>query len=241
MTERLWTYPRILVEDDLHENTIVELSLAHAHYFKNVLRRQDDNFIRLFNTRDGEWLASLQNLSKKSGQAKLIRQTRTQDESTYKTGLYFAPIKKSRLDILIEKAVELGVTNFHPVITERTENRNLKIDRITSQIHEAAEQCERLTIPKLHKPLKLRELHQDINIHACIERNTEKNPSKHINEITSKNLNFLVGPEGGFTEDELNHLESTPNITPITLGKTIFRAETASIICLTHAMLLKHC
>ena len=239
MTERVWTYPRILVDDDLKNGTTIQLSKEHAHYFKNVLRKLDGDKIRIFNSRDGEWIATLTNLAKKSGAASLIRQTRTQDETTDKTTLFFAPIKKSRMDILIEKAVELGVTDLHPVQTARTQNTKLKTERIESQIREAAEQCERLTIPKLHAMVSINAVPKEQIIHACIERDEEREKSSFIGDVKGKDLAFLVGPEGGFTGEEISKLCAMPNIKSISLGNRIYRAETASIVCLTHAALQK--
>lgn len=237
MDKQLWTYPRILVDDDLKSEATLTLSKEHAHYFKNVLRREDGHNIRLFNTRDGEWLGTLQNLGKKSGEVKLLRQTRTQPQHINKTELFFAPIKKSRMDILIEKAVELGVTDLHPILTARTENRKIKTERIESQIREATEQCERLTTPKLHAMVNINALPTDKTIHACIERGNEREKSPFINEINGENLAFLIGPEGGFTDEEIQSLCEKPSIQPISLGDRIYRAETASIVCLTHATL----
>jgi len=236
MTERLWTYPRILVDDDLKDGTKIALSKEHAHYFKNVLRKIDGDKIRLFNTREGEWLAALTNLNKKSGEASLIEQTRTQDETPYKTSLFFAPIKKSRMDILIEKAVELGVTDLYPTLTKRTQNTKLKTERIESQIREAAEQCERLSLPKLHAMVNINQLPTDQTIHACIER--DHTSSIFIGNVTGTDLAFLNGPEGGFTDQEISTLSKAPNIKLVSLGNRIYRAETASIVCLTHASLL---
>ncbi len=238
MSERVWTYPRILVDDDLTENTVIQLSKAHAHYFKTVLRKQDGDYIRLFNGCDGEWLCSLENLTKKSGEVVLVKQTRLQDESANKTLLFFAPIKKSRLDILIEKAVELGVTDLYPILTQRTENKKINIPRIESQIREAAEQCERLTVPKLHAMVNIQNLPQDQTIHACIERSAERKESPFITDINGKDLAFLVGPEGGFTDGEISALHARTNIKPISLGERVYRAETASIICLTQAAMI---
>ena len=235
--DKIWTYPRIFVPDALNNGKTINLSAAHAHYFKNVLRRQDGNYIRIFNAKDGEWVATLQNLTKKSGEAALQSQSRPQPNNTYKTALYFAPIKKSRMDILIEKAVELGVTDLIPVITARTENRKFKAERIQSQILEAAEQCERLSIPKLHKTIPIKALPTDNTIHACIERNETREQSPHISTIKDKNLAFFIGPEGGFSDDEINTTLKKPNIMPISLGERIYRAETASILCLSHATL----
>lgn len=238
MDEKIWTYPRIHVEDDLGNEKTIPLSTEHAHYFRTVLRRQDGNHIRLFNGRDGEWLATLDSLGKKSGNALLVRQTCIQPKAPAKISLFFAPIKKARMSILIEKAVELGVTDLYPTLTERTENRKLKPERIEDQIKEAAEQCERLEIPTLHPIAKITALPYDVTIHACIERDDERQKAPHISAITEKNLNVLVGPEGGFTSKEIEHLAKKDNIIPISLGNRIYRAETASIICLTHAAFL---
>ncbi|NCT40198.1 MAG: 16S rRNA (uracil(1498)-N(3))-methyltransferase [Alphaproteobacteria bacterium] len=236
--DKIWTYPRIYVDQPLKEETTINLTPAHAHYFKNVLRRQDGNFIRLFNGTDGEWIATLEGLTKKSGNAALRSQSRPQPETPTKTALYFAPIKKSRMDLLIEKAVELGVTDLIPTLTARTENRKFKSERIESQILEAAEQCERLDIPTLHNTIAINALPKDIVIHACIERDDSREESPFIAEIKDKDLSFLVGPEGGFTDQEIQALHQKSNIKPISLGDRIYRAETASIVCLTHAAFL---
>ena len=237
--DKIWTYPRIYITDTLSRDKTIELSAAHAHYFKNVLRRQDGNFIRVFNGRDGEWIATLQNLAKKSGQAALQYQSRQQPDTSYSTKLYFAPIKKSRMDILIEKAVELGVTELIPVITARTENRKFKAERLEAQILEAAEQCERLEIPTLRKALPLKDLPQKETIYACIERDEDRNESPYISTLKDTELAFLVGPEGGFTDQEIDTLLKKPNIKALSLGERIYRAETASIVCLTHATLMR--
>ena len=238
MSEQLWTYPRILVDDDLEDGHTIPLSKSHAHYFKTVLRKQDSDKIRLFNTRHGEWLGELTNLSKKSGEVALLQQTRTQDKSSETTSLFFAPIKKSRMDILIEKAVELGVTDLYPVLTARTQHTKLKTERIEAQIREAAEQCERLEVPTLHAIVNINALPQEPTIHACIERDNEREKSPFIHDITGSDLAFFVGPEGGLTNDEISALCAKPNIKPISLGNRIYRAETASIVCLTHATLI---
>lgn len=245
MTEKFYnhkfeTYPRIFVTDTLRENESIELSPEHAHYFKNVLRRQDGDPVRLFNGQDGEWQGELFNLSKKSGQVDLKLQTRQQPKkATGKTALYFAPIKKSRLDILIEKAVELGVDELHPVITDRTENRKLKIERIESQIIEAAEQCERLDIPSLADPIKINALTDDEEIYACIERDAQREKAPFIADVNTPDMRFLIGPEGGFSDSEIEKLKQKSNITNVSLGDRIYRAETASFVCLTHAALIR--
>ncbi len=242
MTNKLWTYPRILVDSDLHAEALIDLSAPHVHYFKTVLRRSDGDYIRLFNTRDGEWLGELCDLSKKSGAVRLLKQTRSQDEGRCKTSLFFAPIKKARMEFLLEKTVELGVTDFHPIITARTEKRVLKRERIEAQIVEAAEQCERLTVPIFHDEMSLRDLVKFkgvSQIYACIERDDERDAAPFLSDVKGDNFSFLVGPEGGFTDEEIAVLSECQHVKAISLGDRIYRAETASILCLSHAALLR--
>ncbi len=242
MSDDYWTYPRIFVDASLKADTQIALNQNHIHYFKNVLRRQDGEHIRLFNGKDGEWLATLSDLKKKSGNAIVKTYITQQPHQQAPVHLFFAPLKKVRLDMLIEKAVELGATDLHPVITERTQNRHLKIERITQHIIEAAEQCERLTLPELHTPISIKDLPTEKTIYACIERidirDMENESTKFIADISNTDMAFLIGPEGGFSEDEMHLLTKRENIKPVSLGPRIYRAETASILCLAHAALI---
>lgn len=121
-----------------------------AHYLKNVLRKTEGEYVRLFNGRDGEWVYCLTALGKKGAEARAQEQIRAQTEKNRKIHAYFPPIKKNRMDFMIEKAVELGVTDLHPILTQNTETRKINEDRLQAQIIEAAEQCERLDLPILH-------------------------------------------------------------------------------------------
>lgn len=227
--------PRLYINAPFEKDKPLSLSPTHAHYLRTVLRRQDGDSIRIFNGHDGEWLASLNALSKKSGTATLTKNLKPQPKESRQTHLFFAPIKKSRLDILIEKSVELSVTDFHPVLTARTENRKLNEERIQAQIIEAAEQCERLTIPAFH-PMKPLSKIQHAGLFACLERQN----AKFLGEIKlPANAAFLIGPEGGFTDEEMDMLNANKTITPISLGASIYRAETACLLCLAHAALHK--
>ncbi|HEY8189518.1 MAG TPA: RsmE family RNA methyltransferase, partial [Micavibrio sp.] len=162
--------PRLYIDAPLAEGTDAALSADQAHYFRTVLRRQDGDNIRLFNGRDGEFLCVLRDLGKKSGIVSAERLLKQQTQDTPDVHLFFAPIKKARMDWLIEKAVELGVTHLHPVITQNTEVREVNDKRLRQQIIEAAEQCERLTVPSLHAPIKFDALPRDVPILACLER-----------------------------------------------------------------------
>ncbi len=226
--------PRIYVEADLGPSITIDLSPPQAHYLKNVLRRQEGDDIRIFNARHGEWSASLQNIKKKSGEAVCQKQLKQQPQQATKTHLFFAPIKKSRMDILIEKSVELGVTDLHPTITERTQFPKINIERLQAQNTEAAEQCERMDIPALHAPIKLNALKHEGTIFAAIERGDH--PFIGTTKLP-KNPAFLIGPVGGFTDEEITFLLKHNSIKPISLGARIYRAETAAILCLSHAAL----
>lgn len=222
--------PRLYVEHDLSDKTLIELDAGQAHYLHNVLRRKNGEFIRLFNGRHGEWRGTLNDLGKKSGHVVLKDQLKAQPESTQRIHLIFTPIKKNRMDWLIEKAVELGVTDFHPVLTQNTEVRKVNAERIESQIFEAAEQCERFTIPALHKLKKLEVLWGEWDtktpVLACLERFETQN-LQDVERDTSADIAFLIGPEGGFTAEE--KLRIAKHSIAVSLGDTILRCETAVV------------
>lgn len=236
MIKEYYKHPRLYLKETLSEGAHISLPEDALHYVRNVMRMKIGDILRIFNGQDGEWVASIEKLDKKAGVLSVGQLLRPQPAEKGRIHLYFAPIKKNRMDILIEKAVELGVDEFHPVLTHRTENRHLNFERLTAQIHEAAEQCERFTIPVLHTPVSLdtvlvRKLPYTVLV--ALEREV----ASQITEITFEDeLGFIVGPEGGFDDDEIAKITASP-IKPVTLGDTVLRAETASIVCLTWAML----
>ncbi len=225
--------PRLHVHQELHENAKISLSSAQAHYLKNVLRRNEGDRLLLFNGRDGEWLAALTALGKKEAVAVPEKCLRPQPAPQGETHLIFTPIKKARLDFLIEKAVELGATHLHPLITARTEVRHINEERVQAQMIEAAEQCERLAVPRLSRPVSLAALpgswDRAIPVYACIERRDA--PQLKDCDIPDKAA-FLIGPEGGFSPEEIAMIEKMPFSKPVSLGETVYRAETAALICL---------
>lgn len=235
MSDEYFKLPRLYTTNDLTNGGAVNLETGQAHYLGNVLRRNIGNHIRLFNGRDGEWLGSIENLGKKSGAVILKHEIKPQPVNPRHIHLIFTPIKKHRMDWLIEKAVELGVTDFHPILTQNTEVRKIKKDRLTNQIFEAAEQCERLTIPTLHSIKKLDKFMdqglQNVQILSCLERfNTT--PLKDFEFNQNQDIAFLIGPEGGFTVEEKDRIAE--NTTAVGLGETILRCETAVVkaLCL---------
>ena len=192
------------------------------------MRKNDGDQIRLFNGKDGEWICALEFQSKKEALASPLQKIKEQSHSPQQVHAYFAPIKKNRMDFLIEKAVELGVTDLHPVLTRNTEVRKVNEERIRTQIIEAAEQCERLDIPTLHGLSSLTDILKDPpdTLYVALERSEG---------LSCQNLKidnyfaFLVGPEGGFTNEEIKHINLCKNFKKLSLGDQILRAETATI------------
>lgn len=232
MTDTTYKLPRTYIHQRLNAGAIIDLSEEHAHYLHTVMRKKDGDKVRFFNEQDGEWLGRLQNMKKKSGEAVMEECLRPQTKPKRAVHMLYTPITKTRNDWMIEKAVELGVTDLHPVLTQNTEVRKIKEDRLTAQIREASEQCERLTLPKLH-PLKaalekIRDM--DCPILACLERYEAKPLQDSIPENGA--LAFLIGPVGGFTEEEKAQIASFQNVSPVSLGENVLRCETAALYTL---------
>ena len=228
MDDQSFKYPRLYTPNPLKDKISVPLEKDQEHYLVNVMRRKENDPVRLFNGQDGEWQGILQNISKKSAYVFIEKQLREQPTDSRKIHAVFCPIKKHRQDWMIEKAVELGVTDFHPILTQNTEVRKINDARIKQQIFEAAEQCERLEIPALHDLRKLEELlnqwPENIQILSCVERFKAK-PLKEMNIQKNQDIAFLIGPEGGFTKEEKDLLAQKTKA--VDLGETVLRCETA--------------
>lgn len=224
--------PRLFGNYDFNIDTPVPLSDDHNHYLLSVMRRQDGDTVRLFNGYDGEYIGTIEKISKKAAVITNIKQTRKQPQATNKKTLYFPLIKKDRLAFMIEKAVELGVTDLIPFTSDHTDSPRFKADKTEKHIIEAAEQCERLTIPTLHAVQTLHDiLSSGTQIHCAIERDPDLTAFPST-QTRINNYACIVGPEGGWSEDELALLKTTPTIIPVSLGDNILRAETAAIYML---------
>lgn len=230
---------RLYHPGDMKTGGEIMVDEKQAHYLKNVMRKSLGDTVRIFNGRDGEFIGGITNFNKKGALIELEKEIRKQPAAPAPLHLLFAPIKKDRMDFLIEKATELGVTDIHPVITHRTENRNLNEARLAAQVTEAAEQCERMTVPALHPSLPLKDKiykwDKNIPLYWCAERR-EAPPLK---DIKNPSCGFLIGPEGGFDDSECAFLATQESIKSVSLGETVYRAETAALLCLA-AMNLKN-
>lgn len=227
--------PRLYVDQELQPGTKVSFAPEQAHYLRNVLRRTPGDMVRIFNGRQGEWIVSLTELGKKSAEGALEQQWRPQPEQQPAIHLYFAPIKKARQDWLVEKAVELGATHLHPVITQNTEVRRVNEERMRQQILEAAEQCERMDVPVLEDMVSLADVLKnldDLTLLACLERDkAARLLGAAISEVPGA-IGFLIGPEGGFTQEENVLISAASGVIPVSLGETVLRCETASTMTL---------
>jgi len=225
---------RIYCDAELGAGVSTSLPPGPAHKLRAVLRAKVGDELRLFNGRDGEWRARLCELGKSKALADCIEQTRTPRPEPG-PWLAFAPLKKDRLDMVVEKAVELGVERLIPVITARTENRRLKQERLVQQTIDAAEQCERLTVPEISEPVMLDKLAtiwpEDRTLMVAAERRNAPPLATQLETINGP-VGLLIGPEGGFETRELDGLLKLPISIAIHLGPRILRAETAAIAAL---------
>jgi 16S rRNA (uracil1498-N3)-methyltransferase len=226
--------PRLHVPADLGRGLVVGLAPGQAHYLRNVLRLEAGAELRLFNARDGEFEARIDGIGK--GWASVaVGERRRAPEPEFDLWLIFAPVKRARLDYLVEKATELGVVALQPVWTRRTIVERVNLDRLAANAVEAAEQSERLSVPRICEPLPLgrllREWHPERRLLVC----AESGPSAPLVETlgtVSPPLAVLVGPEGGFDETELDALRELPFVTAVGLGPRVLRADTAALAAL---------
>lgn len=225
--------PRLYVKDTLVASRVVPLTDDQCHYLLTVLRQKEGDRIHLFNGKDGEWYSSLHLISKKKGVALCKEQIRPQYDLPF-VSLAFSPLKKHRQDLLIEKVTELGVTHLLPVMFRYTNMISFNEDKIYAQTLEASEQSERLSVPVL-EPLRkleifLKEWQKDRILYVALERISHSQGLKTIID-PKKEGGFLIGPEGGFAQEEMALLETYPFVKFFSLGSLILRAETAAIVC----------
>ena len=230
------TKTRLYITGPLQAGQALELSSDHAHFLGNVLRLKAGDQIALFNENDGEWIGPVTALKKRDGQVTLERQSRpcVPEPGPW---LAFAPLKKDRTHMIIEKATELGVERLLPVITQNTNGRANR-DRMAAQAIEASEQSERLSVPTVMEPQSLVGFLENWPPERTLLAGDETGGGQAIVEVISSNTKknkdygILVGPEGGFNNDERALLKGAEFCTLIDLGPRILRAETAAIAAL---------
>jgi 16S rRNA (uracil1498-N3)-methyltransferase len=227
--------PRLFVAAPLAAGSMLPLDRAQAHYLTTVLRRKPGDGVLVFNGRDGEWSAELA-VQKRT--AALVVDAKTRDQTAAADLHYlFAPLKSARLDYMVQKAVEMGASRLAPVLTRHGQVARVNLERMRANAIEAAEQCGILCLPEICELVDLTRLLADRDpartIVFCDEDAEVANPLAALSGVPPRSpLAVLVGPEGGFAEDERAMLLKLPNVVRIGLGPRILRADTAAVAAL---------
>ena len=220
--------PRLFIDQSLGPDAAPVIDGSAAHYLLGVMRLKVGDPVLLFDNRTGEWLATVADAAKRSATLRIERRTRA-IEGVPDLWLCFAPVKKARLDWIIEKATELGVARLQPVITERTIVERVKRERIEAQIIEACEQCGRTALPELAEPVKLPRLLSDWPAERTLLFADEAGGAPLADVAAPAPAAILTGPEGGFTDREREALLAHAAVRRLAIGQRMLRAETAGL------------
>jgi 16S rRNA (uracil1498-N3)-methyltransferase len=233
--------PRLYLDVPLHQGASVVLDPSQANYLGNVLRLKTGDPVLVFNGRDGEWRGVLESAGKRSSALAIGTPNRPQTAGL-DLHYWFAPLKHARLDYMAQKAVEMGASRLQPVLTRQAQVARVNLERLRANAIEAAEQCGILTIPDIGAPLTLdRMIHERDRTRLlvfCDEEAEVKDPVAALAEARRTAaggaipLAVLIGPEGGFAQDERAALLKMPNIVRLALGPRILRADTAAVAAL---------
>jgi 16S rRNA (uracil1498-N3)-methyltransferase len=233
---------RLFVGADLAAGASVGLDPAQAHYLRNVMRRAPGDAVRVFNGRHGEWRAAIAALGKGRGALAVEARTRPQ-QAEADLWLLAAPIKRTAIDFVAAKATELGAAAIQPIFTRRTAVGRVNAERLRANAIEAAEQCERLTVPEIREAAPLAavlaawpaarrllfcdETRDGRPIADALLTERGRDP-----EAGARPWAILIGPEGGFAPEELSRLRALPAVLPVSLGARLLRADTAALAAL---------
>ncbi len=217
---------RLFFSKSLSINLTDKLNKSQSHYVSKVMRVKKNEVFSLFNS-SGEWEAKIINIIKNIVEFTITKQMR-QKENSKDLWLAFSPIKSNFFNFMIHKATELGVTKFLPIIFERTIVRKINKERLEKIVIEAAEQSNRISVPKIEEPQKLKNfLNNDMDlIFTDINSNNKK---IDVNKLTTKPTCIIIGPEGDFSEKERHEILKFNGVQPIKINENILRSETAVI------------
>lgn len=231
---------RLYVDMPLQQEVVVELPKDQAHYLHTVMRVAVGSIVLLFNGRDGGWQSKIVEISKKT--VLLLPMLCIESQSAPPdVWLVFAPIKKGRLDYMVEKATEMGVAKIVPMATEFTNFSKVKIEKMQANAVEAAEQCERLDVPEVTEIQSLKTLlktwPEGRHIMFCDESFSDITALEALLSVdkkaTKKPWAIFIGPEGGFSETERTLIKARPETTVVSLGPRILRADTAAVVAMS--------
>ncbi len=220
--------PRLFTAQIQGSGAQIDLETAQSNYLGNVLRLKPGSQLLLFDGESGEWLAEVSDAGRRHMTLRVLEPTRPQ-ESVPDLWLAFAPVKKGRVDWLVEKAVELGVARLLPVITRRTIVDRLNLGRLRAHIIEAAEQCGRTALAPIDEPRPLERLLGGLDEGRTLYFADESGGEVAASAFAPGPALILTGPEGGFTPEEAQMIRASPGCRAISLGPRILRAETAAL------------
>jgi len=226
--------PRLYLDHPLIAGDELALGPAHTNYLRNVLRLEAGDHVLVFNGQDGEWRAALAEAGKRALTLVVEAQSRAQTRPL-DLHYWFAPLKHARLDYLVQKAVEMGASHLQPVMTRHTQVARVNLDRMRANAIEAAEQCGILHVPTMGTAVGLEAaVSADRLLIFCDESAEVANPVNALAAVRRRQspISVLIGPEGGFADEERSMLARLPNVVPIALGPRILRADTAAVSAL---------
>ena len=228
--------PRLFVDASLQEGVRIELERSQSNYLGNVLRLSVGESILAFNGRDGEWQAQIEGRKRPDGLT-IVARTRPQDRLP-NIAYVFAPLKHARLDYMVQKAVEMGASSLQPVLTRHTQVSRVNIERMRANVIEAAEQCGILSLATVAEPMAfdrfLEKRETSRLLVFCDEAADIGNPINALQQGLSatEGIDVVVGPEGGFADEERALLLRQPRTLRLSLGPRILRADTAGVAAL---------
>jgi len=236
MPELDFRAPRLFVDAPLREGERIALERNQSNYLGNVLRLSAGGTILVFNGRDGEWQAQIEGRKRPDGLS-IVARTRPQDRLP-DIAYVFAPLKHARLDYMVQKAIEMGASMLQPVLTRHTQVSRVNSERMRANVIEAAEQCGILSLADVVEPVALERYldkrEADRLLVFCDEASDVKNPIEALRQgvTATAGIDVLIGPEGGFAEEERALLLQQPKTLRLSLGPRILRADTAGVAAL---------
>ena len=222
---------RLFFKESLSLNLTANLDKSQSHYVSKVMRIKVDEVFSLFNS-SGEWEAKILSKSKSIVEFNIIKQLR-QKESIKELWLAFSPVKSNYFNFMIQKATELGVTKFLPIIFDRTIVRKINKERLKKVIIEAAEQSNRINVPFIEEPQSLKDFLNNQKIDLIFTDLNSQNKKIDLEQLTNNPTCVLIGPEGDFSEGEREKILTFKGVQPIKINENILRSETAVISALS--------
>ena len=218
---------RLFFKESLSLNLVSKLDKSQSHYISKVMRIKENEIFSLFNG-SGEWEAKILNITKSIVEFEITNQIR-QKENQQELWLAFSPIKSNYFNFMIQKATELGITKFVPIIFERTVVRKLNKERLEKVIIEATEQSNRINIPTLEDATNLEDFLKSSEMNLILTDLNSDNKKVDLKKLTNKPVCIVVGPEGDFSENERGKILSFKDVQAIKINENILRSETAVI------------